>query len=142
MKNYSGVIIIRDDGTMLIQHRDNKSSISNPGKWCIPGGMVQAGEINEDAARREIWEECGYNIDKLSILEDQEYTLNDGERAVRHIYWAIYDGTSKIKCLEGQEIKFLFLNEILDLDVTSGQKELFLKVYNLYFLPYRPQLVF
>lgn len=47
-------IVIRSDGKIL--------SITNPDdsfKNCLPGGGVDPGESEEDAARRELWEETG-----------------------------------------------------------------------------------
>ena len=36
--------------------------------WCIPGGRLEAGETEEQAARREVWEEIGATLGPLRLL--------------------------------------------------------------------------
>lgn len=36
--------------------------------WCIPGGRLEAGEMPEDAVRREAWEEAGATLSGLRLL--------------------------------------------------------------------------
>lgn len=36
--------------------------------WCIPGGRLEAGETEEQAARREVWEEIGATLGPLHLI--------------------------------------------------------------------------
>ena len=36
--------------------------------WCIPGGRLEAGETEEQAARREVWEEIGATLGPLRLI--------------------------------------------------------------------------
>lgn len=49
----AGVIIVDNEGRILLQHR------SDNGDWGIPGGSMELGESFEEAARREVLEETG-----------------------------------------------------------------------------------
>jgi ADP-ribose pyrophosphatase YjhB (NUDIX family) len=59
-----GVIITnRDEKVLLLEH------ILRPGSgWGIPGGFIEHGEQPETAARREIREEAGIELENLKML--------------------------------------------------------------------------
>ncbi len=46
---------------LMLMRTDNKM-------WGVPGGAVELGEKVEDAARREIREETGFEIDEMSLF--------------------------------------------------------------------------
>ncbi|MBM7604068.1 8-oxo-dGTP pyrophosphatase MutT (NUDIX family) [Metabacillus crassostreae] len=50
------VIIFDEDGRVLLQKR------TDVGLWGIPSGHVEPGETVEQAAKREVFEETGYDI--------------------------------------------------------------------------------
>lgn len=61
-KSAAGIAFIcKDDGTIFLCKRSQKSSF--PGTWSIPGGKIEAGESQIDAAIREIIEELGSTPD-------------------------------------------------------------------------------
>jgi 8-oxo-dGTP pyrophosphatase MutT (NUDIX family) len=80
-----GVVVTRDDEVLLLwRHR----FITNTWGWEIPAGMVDDGEMVEDAGRREVMEETGWSVDTLSTigvyqpsngLSDQKFHLLKGE---------------------------------------------------------------
>lgn len=50
----------------LIEKRGNKPDLDSKGKWCLPCGYLDWDESGSDAARRELWEEVGLNLNDLS----------------------------------------------------------------------------
>lgn len=116
MNRSAAVVLVRDDGRVLLQHRDNRAGIAYPDHWGIPGGKVEKGESPEKAARRELEEETGYRADFLNHLVSGAYRLPKGSGVSRlpkgkfinrHIFWSRYDGRQKIECREGKEMKFI-----------------------------------
>ena len=61
MDNYSlsvGVIVIKDSKVLLVKHNYGSAN----GKYLNPGGFLKDGELPEEAAVREIFEETGVKI--------------------------------------------------------------------------------
>lgn len=102
-----GVILIRDDGAVLLQHRDEKDDLVNSGLWCYIGGRVEPGEDFASAAIRELREETGYQAQTVHHLLDEVYKRADGLQVCRHIFFVIYDDRQPIKCHEGSEVEFI-----------------------------------
>lgn len=101
----SGIILLRDDGAALLQHRDDKPGLRHAGMWVMPGGHCDSGETIEACARRELREETGYDCDDLRWLfafEDQE-----NPECGCTMFWARYDGRQPVRCLEGQALMFV-----------------------------------
>lgn len=57
----SAVVYAERDGRILMLKRAEGSALA--GQWFLPGGAVEAGERPEGAARRELNEESGLEID-------------------------------------------------------------------------------
>lgn len=58
MIHAAGILFKTPEGKVLLLRRSKEGDAA--GTWCIPGGKIEAGETAEDAAVREVWEECGY----------------------------------------------------------------------------------
>ena len=64
---------------LLTQRTDN-------GRWCLPGGQLEAGESATEACEREVWEETGLKVQATRLLgvysnPDQLVIYNDGNKA-------------------------------------------------------------
>lgn len=72
-----GFIQFRDPKVAVIAfvtHKDKMLLIRravepSKGKWALPGGFMDAGEMPEDALRRELDEEVGLNVRVMRLLE-------------------------------------------------------------------------
>jgi 8-oxo-dGTP pyrophosphatase MutT (NUDIX family) len=112
LKKVATVVLLRDDGAALLQHRDDKPGLPRAGMWAIPGGHHEPGEPSEDCARRELHEETGYLCDELHFLGDFPDT-NDvtGRPYTLVVFWGRYDGRRTVECREGQDMRFLGRSE-------------------------------
>ena len=56
-----GIVVIKDDTVLLVR----RGKPPNVGAWTLPGGAQEVGETAEEAARRELLEETGLEVDSL-----------------------------------------------------------------------------
>ncbi len=107
-----GVVLLRGDGAVLLQHRDDKPGLSARGLWVFPGGHCEPDETCQACARREFLEETGYDCQALEPLIEFDYLSADTGREFHlSFWWAAYDGTSPVYCYEGQEVRFVLRTE-------------------------------
>jgi mutator protein MutT len=66
--------IIEDRGRVLLVERGQEPL---KGIWSLPGGVVETGELLEDAIRREVREETGLEIEPVRVAEIFERILPD-----------------------------------------------------------------
>jgi 8-oxo-dGTP diphosphatase len=55
------ILLFNENGQILLLQRSKRSK-TNPGKWELPGGKIDAGESFDTALTREILEETGLTI--------------------------------------------------------------------------------
>ncbi len=104
----ASIFLLRDDGALLLQHRDNKPGLPLAGKWAPPGGHCEVAEDIELCALRELREETGYDCDELNFLGSfMDDNVRNCPSYPLTIFWARYDGTQKLECREGQAIEFV-----------------------------------
>lgn len=101
------VLLIRKDGSALMQLRDVKKSLRNSGKWVPPGGHADPGEDMSVCARRELLEETAYDCSDLQFLTEFEDYVKGWPPYILTVFWALYDEVQKTECLEGQDLKFI-----------------------------------
>ena len=73
-------MVIKGDQVLLCQ----RGKPPNLGSWTLPGGAQELGETCEQAARRELLEECGLEVGPLHFCAhvDTIRRDDDGPRAV------------------------------------------------------------
>lgn len=102
------VVLLREDGAALLQHRDDKPGINHPGIWAFPGGHRDAAETDEACARREFFEETAYRLDRIARLTR---FLDDNEGLPAPVwvtvFWCRWDRRQRPVCLEGQALEFV-----------------------------------
>jgi 8-oxo-dGTP diphosphatase len=68
----AGGLVLGDDGRVAVVHRPRYDD------WSLPKGKLEAGESWEEAALREVEEECGLRCALGEELPSDEYTDNKG----------------------------------------------------------------
>jgi 8-oxo-dGTP pyrophosphatase MutT (NUDIX family) len=115
-----GVVLLRKDGAALLQLRDDKPHIQDPGIWVFPGGHIEPGETPEAGARRELVEETMYRCRELRELV--RFSSRDLGYATDYpviFFWTLFDSTQEFQCREGQAMRFVARELALDLPKRS-----------------------
>jgi ADP-ribose pyrophosphatase YjhB (NUDIX family) len=126
---FVGVFPVNARGEILLQLRDDREDLDGPGTWSTLGGVIEPGESPEQAAIRELVEECGQTVTTLVPVTVAERARPDtGMRFTFHIYAAAVDWALDDLILgEGQalawwpaaEVPSLHLNELIVEDMTA-----------------------
>jgi ADP-ribose pyrophosphatase YjhB (NUDIX family) len=77
-----GAVVLDDSGRLLLIQRGHEPAM---GSWSVPGGRVEAGETDEQAVRREIFEETGLLVQVGPLLGHVERSGGPG------VLYEIYD---------------------------------------------------
>ena len=77
-----GTIVFNANQILLIKRGQEPKK----GMWTLPGGLVETGETLENAARREVLEECGVKIQFIDKLDIFEFIDKDETERVRYHY--------------------------------------------------------
>ena len=80
-----GVVVRKDDSVLLIQ----RGNPPRRGSWSLPGGAVELGELVREAARREVLEECGIEVDLGELIDAVDLTHKDDEGQLQFHYVVI-----------------------------------------------------
>lgn len=123
-----GVVLINSSGEVLMQLRDDRKDITDPGLWVVPGGGLDPGETLEDGAKREFFEETGYRVKDLVFVHSDSLERPNGALEERYFFWSWYDGIQPIHCYEGQDVRFMSASELLDVQMSTGLKQVILRV--------------
>ena len=118
--NVSVVFLFNKHQEVLLQHRDDKINIVHPNIWGPPGGHCNLNENPYECAIREIKEETDYICKEL--YWDDNYVFppyKDNKKYLISVFWGMYDGVQKIKCLEGQSIEFISLSNLEKYNILS-----------------------
>ncbi|MBC7186765.1 MAG: NUDIX domain-containing protein, partial [Calditrichaeota bacterium] len=59
------ILVARDGAVLLVK----RAFPPNAGRWSLPGGHVELGEPLKEAARREVAEECGIDVEVGELLD-------------------------------------------------------------------------
>jgi mutator protein MutT len=109
----AGVLILDEQGRLLLQRR------ADDGSWDVPGGALELGETVEEAARREVREETGLEIGEMTL-----FGVFSGP-ALFHIYpngdqayyvcvvFVTRDVTGELRAShEGTDLRFFAVDEV------------------------------
>lgn len=106
------------DGRVLMSRRPNDKR--HGGLWEFPGGKIEDGETPEQALTRELWEELGVEPCETCF---QPFSFASHNYEDFHLLMPFYlcrqwDGIARP--LEGQEIRWVFPDRIVGLDLVPA----------------------
>ena len=75
-----GAVVVRDGRALIVRraHEPRK------GEWSLPGGLLDLGESLVDAARREVKEETGLDVEVGPMIETFDRVHRDAEGRIRY----------------------------------------------------------
>jgi len=75
--------VVRNGKILLVQERSD-------GRWCMPGGWADVGELPSEMVQREVWEESGFQVEPRKVIG--VYDANRGGRpmAFYHAYKIVF----------------------------------------------------
>jgi 8-oxo-dGTP diphosphatase len=80
-------ILVDAGGSYLLQHRDDKRGIDNPGMWGSFGGRIEPYESAEDGFLRELEEELAWQPESFELYGSAPYRV-DERRQLIYLYAA------------------------------------------------------
>src|SRR2546422_5800777 len=95
-----GVLI--SEGAVVVEKR-RADDHADPGIVLLPGGHVEVGESLKHALKREMREELGIRVEKITPIRVRYYTASNGERQRIH-YLHIRDWKGKIRSNEAETV--------------------------------------
>lgn len=109
------VIFIRSDPAQLLLIR--RASDPFEGQWALPGGFVDEQERTRDAARRELQEETGLEIDDLDLVGVYDTPHRDPRGwTVAAAYWGVApEGSAVQGADDAGEARWFKLDSLPDL---------------------------
>lgn len=112
----AGAIIRRGHDLLLIQ----RGQPPEQGRWSIPGGRVEPGETLREAARRETFEEVGFDVEIGPLVGVVERT-GPGFHYVVADFAATYDpGAEPVAGDDASAVAWVPLHELPAWDLVDG----------------------
>jgi 8-oxo-dGTP diphosphatase len=115
----AGILVDRN-GRFLLQHRDDKPDIYNPGLWGSFGGTIDPYETPGDGFLRELQEELSWQPASYELFASGPHTDSGGERLLVYVFAAAVDVPLDTLVLgEGQGMAFFALDELPEATVPA-----------------------
>lgn len=115
-----GVVVLKGDRVLLVQ----RGQAPKQGIWTLPGGAIELGETAQQAARREILEECNVHILVRQVLDVVDLIERDERGRVRYHYTVIEFLAHHLKgdlkaASDARRARWVALEELETLDLSS-----------------------
>ena len=110
------VLLINDQGRVLLLLRDDNPEIPYPGMWDVPGGHVEKGETPEQCIVREMKEEIG-----LDLRVFQLFSVTEFDDRTEYTFWQKANlDLDKVRLNEGQRLKWFTKDEASNIELAYG----------------------
>ena len=123
-----GVVVSRNEEVLLVKRK----KAPYKGQWSIPGGKQRLGETVTKAARRELMEETGVEVNELTLIDVIDIIVPDEEgKMLYHYIVADYRAHwLSGECSPGddaQDVQWFNLNKLGSISLLDKTKKIILK---------------
>ena len=131
--NVAGCFIEHDGDILLIKRANGKYQND---KWSVPGGKIDKGETESDAAIREVFEETGLRIDpKKMLFIERSYVRFTDFDFIYIFYRYVLDSKEKPKIVlsatEHTEYKWVTPKDALKEDLMQDEDYCIKRAYDI-----------
>jgi len=114
-----GVVLVSDGQILLIKrgHEPGK------GLWAVPGGKVKLGESLKEAARREMLEETGLEVEVGEVVWVGE-SIDDGNHLVLIDFDGVMTGGTLMASSDADEVRWVPFKDAKDYPLTLTMYDL------------------
>lgn len=122
MINVSVIFLFNLQKQVLLQLRDNDLNIKHPNTWGPLGGHCIENETTIECAKREFFEESGYQCGIVNFYENYILPYENNIFHQVSVYWSIFDYKQQINCFEGQKIEFITISQLNKINISNKNK--------------------
>jgi mutator protein MutT len=109
--------VVERGGLVLIGRRPEEKLFG--GQWEFPGGKIELGETQQEALRRELWEEL--NVSVVYAESTAHFSVQEPlAHAIIHYVFTLIEGTEQ--ALEHQELAWVPIADLLNYDLAPSDR--------------------
>ena len=114
-----GVVVVEDGAILLVQ----RGSDPGRGLWAVPGGKVRRGEPMKEAARREVREETGLDVEIGDVVWTGEHIDDDFHIVLLDFAGSVRGGELRAGD-DAEDVRWIPLRDVADYPLTPTMYDL------------------